>query len=226
MTGTAPLPPIDGLVFDLDGTLADSIEHYYRIACEILELAGAPPVSRRRVCELMGRGDPEIMRRLFPPDHPDVDATLARIVRERAPAWRAASPELPPVSGVVSLLRRLHGRGVHLGIATSSNRAVPCLDSWGVRQLFGAVVGREDVSRRKPHPEVVLRCLEALDVDPGTAAYVGDSPIDMEAGRAAGVTAIGVLTGVSDRAELVAAGAHLVIGSAVEIAALLPSQWS
>ncbi|MEE2777502.1 MAG: HAD family hydrolase [Acidobacteriota bacterium] len=202
---------MSGFIFDMDGTLTDSISHYYQVAVEILEMAGAPPVSRERVCELMGTGDPQIVRKLFPADFPDLDATLARIVAERRPTWRDAAHDLQPLPGAVELVRDLDRRGYALGIATSSNRALPYLDRWGIRSLFRSIVGREDVEKRKPHPESVGRCLAELELTPSAAAYVGDSPIDVEAGRAAGATTIAVLSGTSARSQLEAAGPDLIL---------------
>jgi phosphoglycolate phosphatase-like HAD superfamily hydrolase len=53
--------PQRGFIFDMDGTLADSMEHYYRMACDVTDLAEAPPVTRARVRELMGSGDPDLL---------------------------------------------------------------------------------------------------------------------------------------------------------------------
>jgi HAD superfamily hydrolase (TIGR01509 family) len=216
-----PLHHVRGVIFDMDGTLADSIERYYRMACDVAELAGAPPPSREWVCTLMGSGDPNLLRKLLPPDYPDLEATLGRIVRDRLPAWMRAAAETEPLPGCVDLLQALHARGRRLGIATSSGRELPYLDRWGVRHLFQAIVGREDVRHRKPHPEVVVRCLEQLAIEPSEAAYVGDSPIDIEAGRAAGVHTIAVLTGTSTRPVLEAVAPDHILESAVELLDLI-----
>ncbi len=210
-----------GVIFDMDGTLADSVDHYYRMACDIVEAANAPPISRERVCELMGSGAPDLLRKLLPPDFPDSEATLARIVRERFPIWMRAGERIEPLPGCVDLLHQLHGRGHRLGIATSSGRALPYLDRWGVRPLFQAIVGREDVRRRKPHPDVVLHCLRQLGLQPDEAVYVGDSPIDIEAGRAAGLFTVGVLTGTSSRERLSSVAPDHILESAPELLRLL-----
>lgn len=213
---------VRGVIFDVDGTLADSLEYYYGMACDFVSLAGAPPVSRERVFGLMGRGDRDLLRKLFPPDFPDLDAALGRAVRERLGVWlRRMSDEMEPFAGCVDLLRRLHAAGFGLGIATSSSRSLPFLDRWGVRHLFDSIVGREDVSRRKPHPESVLRCVAELRVAAGDAVYVGDSPIDIEAGRAAGVHTIGVLTGTSPREVLAAVSPDHILEGACELDGLL-----
>jgi HAD superfamily hydrolase (TIGR01509 family) len=205
----------------MDGTLADSIDHYYVMAREVVDMAGAPPVSREWVCELMGSGDPELMRKLLPADFPNVDATIARIVQERYPAWRHSAERIEPLEGCVHLVQRLHEQGCKLGIATSSGRKLPYLDHWGVRDLFDSIIGREDVVQRKPHPEVIIRCLEDLDLEPEDAAYVGDSPIDIEAGRAAGVYTVGVLTGNSSREVLAAVSPDYILGNASELLGIL-----
>jgi HAD superfamily hydrolase (TIGR01509 family) len=210
------------VIFDVDGTLADSLEYYYGMACDFVELAGAPPVSRERVFELMGRGERDLLRKLFPKGFPDLDATLARVVRERLGFWlRRMSEETEPLDGCVDLLHRLHGGGWRLGIATSSGRALPYLDRWGVRHLFDAIVGREDVSKRKPDPESIARCVNELGVAPADAVYVGDSPVDIEAGRAAGVHTIGVLTGTSSREVLAAVSPDYILESATGLEAVL-----
>jgi HAD superfamily hydrolase (TIGR01509 family) len=212
---------VRGVIFDMDGTLADSIDHYYRMACDIVERANAPPIPRERVYELMGSGAPDLLRQLLPPDFPDAEATLSRIVRDRLPAWIRAGERIEPLPGCVDLLRQLRARGHRLGIATSSGRALPYLDHWGVRPLLHAIVGREDVRQRKPHPDVVLRCLEQLELEPDDAVYVGDSPIDVEAGRAAGLFTVGVLTGTSTRERLEEISPDFVLESAPHLLQLL-----
>jgi HAD superfamily hydrolase (TIGR01509 family) len=212
---------VRGVIFDMDGTLADSVDHYYWMACDIVEAANAPPISRERVCELMGSGAQDLLRKLLPPDFPDLDATLARIVRERFPAWKHAGERIEPLPGCVDLLQQLHARGHRLGIATSSSRALPYLDRWGVRPLIHAIAGREDVSRRKPHPDVVLHCLGQLELEPDDAVYVGDSPIDIEAGRAAGLLTVGVLTGTSSRERLTSVSPDHILENAPGLLELL-----
>ncbi len=210
-----------GVIFDMDGTLADSIGHYYELACLFAELAEVPPVSRERVCELMGTGEPDLLRKLLPVNFDDYEQTLGRFVRERLPGWMKAAETIEPLPGCVDLLHELHTRGQLLGVATSSGRALPYLDRWGVRHVFHTVVGREDHSERKPHPEAVLRCLDGMGIGAEDAIYVGDSPIDIEAGRRAGVCTVGVLTGTSRRDVLAAVSPDHLLDSAADLLELL-----
>ena len=189
---------IKGVIFDVDGTIADSVGFFYEIAVEVLSIAGVPPVEKERVYALMRVGDNSPLEKLFPPDYPDAVRTMKRIFDDRMAEWmRRYHDETIAIPGSIELLHDLHACGFRLGIATSSGRALPFLDRWGVRQLFDGIVGREDVEIRKPHPEPVLKCLGHLGLAPQETVYIGDSPIDIQAGKAAGSYTIGVLTGTS-----------------------------
>jgi len=189
---------IKGVIFDVDGTIADSVGFFYEIALEVLSIAGVPPVEKERVYALMRVGDNSPLEKLFPPDYPDAVRTMKRIFDDRMAEWmRRYHDETIAIPGSIELLHDLHACGFRLGIATSSGRALPFLDRWGVRQLFDGIVGREDVEIRKPHPEPVLKCLGHLELAPQETVYIGDSPIDIQAGKAAGSYTIGVLTGTS-----------------------------
>jgi HAD superfamily hydrolase (TIGR01509 family) len=206
----------------MDGTLADTLDIFYRMACDFLDHAGAPPVSRRRVYDLMARGDPDLIKKLFPHDFPELETTVPTVVRERLDFWiRRLDEDTEPIDGCLELLHKLYAGGFKLGIATSSPRALPYLDRWGVRHVFEVVIGREDVTERKPHPESVLRCVAELELEPAEAVYVGDSLIDIEAGQAAGVHTVAVLTGTSTREMLSAASPDYLIETAAELAQLL-----
>ena len=211
-----------GIIFDVDGTLAQSVEFFYEIALEVLALAGIPPVPRDRVYKLMRRGVENPLVQLFPPDYPNPADRIKRITDSRMDEWlRRYHEETQAVPGSLELLHRLHQHGFQLGIATSSGRALPFLDTWGVRHLFNGIVGREDVTHRKPHPEPVLKCLEHLQLAPHQAVYIGDSPIDIQAGKAAGVSTVGVLTGTSTDAVMRQTQADYILPSIAELPRLL-----
>jgi HAD superfamily hydrolase (TIGR01509 family) len=210
------------VIFDLDGTLADSVELFYGFACEVAADLALPPPARDAVYELMRTGR-STLTHLLPASLPADRVTAA--FNQRAPQWlRRYFESTEPIAGVLDAVRSLHTAGFQLGIATSSARDVPFLARWGIRSLFGAIVGREDVTERKPAPEVIVQCLERLRSPAHAALYVGDSPIDIQAGRAAGVHTVGVLSGASTYAVLAAERPDAIIGSVVELPALL-AQW-
>lgn len=214
---TKPLR-VKGVIFDVDGTIADSVGTFYEVALEVLQLAGVPAAPKELVYELMRMGEENPLVKLFPPDHPDPETALKRIIDERMSEWmRRYHYETEAIPGSIELLHELATKGLRLGIATSSGRALPFLDQWGVRHLFHGIVGREDVESRKPHPEPVLKCLGHLQLDPHEAVYIGDSPIDIRAGKAAGLYTIGVLTGTSPHEVLLVESPDHILDSVAEL---------
>jgi phosphoglycolate phosphatase-like HAD superfamily hydrolase len=87
--------------------------------------------------------------------------------------------------------------------------------------LFDGIVGREDVEIRKPHPEPVLKCLGHLGLAPQETVYIGDSPIDIQAGKAAGSYTIGVLTGTSPQHILHLEGPDHILPSVAGLSSIL-----
>src|SRR5207248_1901097 len=102
-----------------------------------------------------------------------------------------------PCQGMVDVLERLAEEGRRLGVVTAKRRATVGLAFrvLPLAHLFDAVVASDDVERNKPHPDGILRALELLGATPEEAAYVGDSPYDVEAARRAGVCSVAVCWG-------------------------------
>jgi pyrophosphatase PpaX len=179
------------VLFDLDGTLVDSgamilasFRHATRtvLAREIPDEQLLVYVGGMRLVEQMQRIDAE-----------RVD-DLVRIYREHnEPLHR----ELQAFEGMLDVLESLRREGRTLGLVTAKRRATVDL-AFAVVPLepyFEAVVAADDTERHKPHPDPLLRALELLGGEPGSAAYVGDSPYDVRAARAAGVAAVAVAWG-------------------------------
>jgi phosphoglycolate phosphatase len=140
-----------------------------------------------------------------------------------AAAWHAPDPvELAhPLVDLARLFAVLEQRGITIAIATSDNREPTerTLAALGIADRVAALVSADDGPPPKPAPDGVLHLCAVVGIDPGRTAVVGDSPIDLAMGRAAGVRrVIGVLTGVGDRVSL--GSADIVLESAAE---LIPS---
>jgi pyrophosphatase PpaX len=177
-------------LFDFDGTLVDSVElildslrHATRT---VLGRVVPDDVLRARV----GRPLRDHMREL---DAERADDLVA-VYREHNLARH--DDLLRPYPGVAEMLAGLRGRRARVGVVTSKGR--PAVEI-GMRLVplgeFDAIVTYEDTNRHKPDPDPVLRGLALLDADPRTTVYVGDSPYDIRAGRAAGVTTAAALWG-------------------------------
>ena len=210
---------LQAVMFDLDGTLIDSIPTYFRIAAAMLEEVGLPPAPREAVAAMLKDGLSGF-HHLIPEDMAERrDELIAECLR----AGKEISARLYPgsvtlIPGVEPLFLRLRADGVRMGIVSSSHaefvgRKITPLKEAGIERMLDAVIVIEDTSEKKPSPEPVLACAERLGVEPSRCLFVGDADVDMKAGRRAGTLTVGVLTGVDDRATLEANGANRVLPS-------------
>lgn len=196
--------PIRAVLFDFDGTLADTtglIMDCYRHTMRA-HLGEVPP-------------DEEWLRGFGTP----LEVQIARFARSAEEAGRMLETYrehqllhyaalLRPFAGAVETVAELERRGFGLAIVTSRHResTLRGMDLCGLVRHFPVIVTPEDVSSPKPHPEPVLVALERLGVDAAEAVFVGDSPHDVAAGRAAGTRTAGALWGPFPRAALEAEG--------------------
>jgi pyrophosphatase PpaX len=197
------------LLFDLDGTLVDSIELILNSARHaFVGFAGrAPSDDEWRA----GIGRPLLtMFREFAPDEPEVERLVARY-RE----YQMANHDrlLRAYEGIVPMIEELAAAGYPMALVTSKSDwlAKRALDHVGLGEAIPVIVGCDSCTRHKPHPEPVERALALLGASPSAALFVGDSPHDVESGRAAGVHTIGVSWGAFTREEMERSGADVVV---------------
>lgn len=211
----------EAVLFDWDGTLIDSggllLRCWHRVTTTVL---GAPfPVTEPdRVKFLSMRGadsfpllseDPDVVRAL--------EDGFTEAYRELAPT------EVKEHPGARQMLAELRARGVKVGVVTSKTRArMSCdLEACDFDGCFDVVITGDDVSRGKPDPEGVQAGLAALGVAAAQAVMVGDGPVDIRAGRAAGTRTVGVTHGLHSLAELEAVDPDHLASSLAEVRELL-----
>ena len=102
---TKPLR-VKGVIFDVDGTIADSVGTFYEVALEVLHLAGVPAAPKEHVYELMRVGDDNPLVKLFPPDYPDLETTLKRIIDESSPGPLVVPGTYVRMDATISLRNR------------------------------------------------------------------------------------------------------------------------
>lgn len=214
---------IDGLLFDKDGTLFDFRISWGRWAAGFLDRMATDPAHARRLGQTIGFDAATLT---FAPDSPVIAGTAADIAA-------ALQPQLPghtvadltdliddtagsaPMSEAVPLrplLDTLRARGLKLGVATNDSEAPARqhLAAHGITDCFDFVAGYDSGHGAKPGPGMCLAFAQKLGLDPSRVAMVGDSRHDLEAGRAAGMRTVAVLTGVARHDDL-AAHADIVL---------------
>jgi HAD superfamily hydrolase (TIGR01509 family) len=131
--------------------------------------------------------------------------------------------EVQLIDGVSSLLEELRRRELSLAIATSSmtEMVVPFLKAKNLHPYLHCVLGRTEVPQLKPFPDPLLKCMEILNVQPHETVYVGDSAVDIQAGKAAGTWTVGVLTGTSNLDRLESEGPDAILDSVGDLLTLL-----
>ena len=206
------------VLFDLDGTLIDSgamILASFRHATTTVLGRELPDDEL-----LAGVGGSSLVEQMRLIDTQRADE-LVRAYREHNEPLHES---LQACTGALDLLSGLRREGRKLGIVTAKRRATVEL-AFAVlplRELFDVVVGAEDTVRHKPNPEPIHVALGRLGSSPSEAVYVGDSPFDMRAARAAGVRAVGVTWGGIHSAErLHAEKPDAVVGSVEELRVVL-----
>jgi pyrophosphatase PpaX len=200
----------DAILFDLDGTLADSVALI--LACyrhTMRTHLGHEPGDDRW---LEGLGTPlEVQLRSFARSADELIAMRETYIGFQRIVHDDYVRVFP---GVPALLDTLRARGVALGVVTSKSREMAgrTMQSCGIERCFDIIITPEVVTRPKPHPEPVLAALRALpSARPSHVLFVGDAPVDMLAGRAAGVRTAAVLWGPFPRLLLEATSPDFIV---------------
>ena len=202
------------VLFDLDGTLIESgkiILASMRHAADAV--LGRQVPDSELLAAVGGRGLLEQMRAL---DATRVDELVDTYRRHNEPLHA----ELEPCGGMAAALERLDAEGRRLGIVSAKRRATIDLafEVVPIGHYFEVVVGSDDTERHKPHPAPIVHALDLLGAAPADAAYVGDSPFDVAAAKAAGVFSVAVTWGgIHGEERLRAEGPDAVAHTAEEL---------
>ena len=192
---------VAAVIFDLDGTLIDSIDIYFRIVENALERLKLPPVSRSKILAAAESEDfkwelvlpREVQRR-----RKNIIDEAWAVINEIAPQMFA--DDLDIIEGADGALKKVSVKGLKIGLVTSTQKyyletkMLP-LKNAGVDKLIEVIITSDDVKQRKPAPDALIMCALQLALKPANCVYVGDTTTDMKSGKAAGMHTIGVLTG-------------------------------
>ena len=211
------------ILFDLDGTLLDTLEDLATAANRALGTLGLPahPTDAYRV--FVGDGLRTLAERILPGEQrsaAQVDALVAAFEREYSRTWNERTA---PYAGVPEMLDRLTGDGYRMSVLSNKPDAFTrlCVEQLLPHWTFAPLYGQRPGVPKKPDPAAALAIAAELGLDPAEVLYLGDTATDMHTARAAGMAAVGVLWGFRSADELHAAGARHLITHPGELAPLL-----
>jgi pyrophosphatase PpaX len=212
--------PPEAVIFDLDGTLANTIPVILGAWNAAMAAAGEREYSLQEVVARFGLPEVEMVRRELAGRDP---ATVKRAVNAFFDAYAALHSTDAAYTGMEEMLRELRGRGVKLGVMTGKGRRTAdiTLDALGWHGLFDSVVTGEDVVNQKPAPDGPLLAAQEMGVAPERCAFVGDFPADVVAGRAAGMLTVAAAWENHDEEALRASNADFWADAPADVPRLL-----
>lgn len=201
------------VLFDLDGTLLDTLRDLAESMNRVLDARGLPthPIDAYRYH--VGEGASMLVARALPEDRRDPETVRAALAEYRAMYEMNWNVHTRPYDGIPELLDALVGQGLTLGIL--SNKPHPmtlkCVEGFLAKWPWACVLGQRDTVARKPNPAGAIEAAALMRVGPDEVLYLGDTATDMETARAAGMFAVGATWGFRPESELRAAGAHAIV---------------
>ncbi len=214
------LPRPAAVLFDLDGTLVDSVETRISAWVQALDEAGLP-TSRVRLAPLIGVDGKRLVAEIAALAGTALEADRTEEIDKRSgEIYERLNVSPRPLPGVREAIAAIEGAGVAWAIATSSRKAqvATSVDALGLERE-PTIVDASHVEHAKPEPDLLLLAAKQLGVEPARCWYVGDATWDMVAAVAAGMIPIGVTAGAGvDAVALRGAGAAAVIGTLLELA--------
>lgn len=178
---------IDAIIFDLDGTLADTIPlTIYALKEAVLELSGKE-YRDEEILNEFGPVDTEIIKKLLDYKYDDIAPDIYLKHFEGS-----FNDFVKPIDGIDHLLKFIGSNGIKLGLFTGRGRRATeiIIEKLGFREMFNILITGDDTKNPKPDPEGIIKALNLLSADKQSSFYVGDFEVDIYASRAAGVNSV------------------------------------
>jgi phosphoglycolate phosphatase len=211
------------VLFDLDGTLLDTLADLGNAMNRVLAGRGFPTHPLDAYRYFVGEGARILVTRALPADRRDeatIESCLAAFAADYDQNWQV---ETQPYPGVAELLDALIARGLKLAVLSNKPHefTVRCVSQLLPHWTFDAVLGQREGVPRKPDPAGAFEIAAQLKIPPANFLYLGDTFVDMETARAAGMFPVGVLWGFRPAEELQESGAQALIARPGELVGLL-----
>ena len=203
--------PYQTAVFDLDGTLLDTLEDLYRATNTALESHSLPRRSRDEVRLFVGNGVEMLIRRAVPAGT-DEETTLAVLADFKTTYAAICEDHTRPYDGILDMLRALQEKGIRVAVVSNKFDAATkqlCAKYFG--DLVEVAIGERAGVRKKPAPDTVYEALKELGMTATGAVYIGDSDVDIQTARNCGMPCISVTWGLRDKDFLLQSGAEILV---------------
>lgn len=211
-------------IFDLDGTLTDTLESLTYSVNATLEELGLEQITAKQCKAFVGNG----ARRLIEQSLQVAGDPDAKRIEEAMEVYRRifkkyCTYHVAPYDGIVEMLLELKEQGVLLAVLSNKPhlQTKDVVATFFAEDTFSEVYGQQEGIPRKPDPAAVHLILEKLGINPEKCLYIGDSDVDMQTGRAAGVPTVGVTWGFRTKEVLVDHGATYVVDKPEEIISIV-----
>lgn len=211
------------VIFDLDGTLLDTLADLADAANRVLAANGYPKHPEQDYRWFVGDGSALLITRALPPDHRDAEnvrACLERLLADYNQHWDCKTAPYP---GIMELLETLQARQLKLAVVTNKPHRFTgkMIAHYFPKTSFDPIFGQREGIPKKPDPTQALAAAQQMQVAPQNCLFVGDSAVDIETARRAGMQAIGASWGFRPKSELIDAGADHIIDHPMDVLTLL-----
>jgi phosphoglycolate phosphatase len=211
----------DTVLFDLDGTILNSLEDLADSVNSVLESSGYPLRSLEEIKSFTGAGYRVLLTKALPKDTSAAEIERCTILYRKIYLTKIADKSCP-YDGIIELLKKLKSMGCKLGVV-SNKFETAAREACRVyfEDYFDYVIGDDPIRSKKPSPEGVWEALKALGSSREKAVYLGDSDVDIKTAKNAGLVSVGVSWGFRSRAVLEESGADFIIDSPGELLNIL-----
>ncbi len=209
---------IKAVLFDLDGTLVNSLDDLATSANSALETKGYPTHETEKYKYFVGHGMKNLMERVLPENHRSEAEILELLGIFLAHYSEHFADKTRPYDGIIPLLGALRQKNIKLGVVTNkADHMAQIIIKSLLGGYFDYILGKRDEFPAKPDPAATLYAMKQLDVLPNECIFIGDSGMDAKNGVNCGAVPVGALWGFREKAELLENGAQYTVNAPLEL---------
>lgn len=219
-----PSNKFSAILFDLDGTLLDTLEEIATAANSVLQRWGYAHHDIKAYRRFVGNGVRNLVEQILPEDLRSNHHDVQQFAEELATEYERRGDRLTKIyPGIPELLTALQDKSISLAILSNKPHllTIRCANRFLSQWRFQSILGQQASRPQKPDPAGVIKTAKRLTLSPHSILYVGDTEVDIQTARAAGITSVGVLWGFRSKAEMIANKPDFIVETPKQILPLL-----